>query len=59
MLSLSFTAGWKLSCIQPQDIPYNSDTVIKLHFKKGQVQIQVYKKSNIPVYVIIILFIFH
>ena len=39
----------------PLDIPYNRDTVIKLHFKAVQVQIQVYKESNTSVYVIIIL----
>ena len=34
-------------------------TLIKLHLKKIQVQIQVYKECNISVNVIIILFIFH
>ena len=43
---------------RPLDIPYNRDTVIKLHFKKIQVQIQVYKEPNISVYVIIILFVY-
>ena len=33
-------------------------TVIKLYFKKIQVQIQVYKESNISVYVMIILFVY-
>ena len=33
-------------------------SLIKLHFKKMQLQIQVYKESNILVYVIIILFVY-
>ena len=33
-------------------------SLIKLHFKKIQVQIQVYKESNIPAYVIIILLVY-
>ena len=33
-------------------------SLIKLHFKKMQVRIQVYKESNIPIYVIIILFVY-
>ena len=33
-------------------------SLTKLHFKKIQVQIQVYKESNIPIYVIIILFVY-
>ena len=32
--------------------------LIKLHFKKIQVQIQVYEESNISVYIIIILFVY-
>ena len=34
-------------------------SLIKLHLTRIQVQIQVYKESNISVYIIIILFIFH
>ena len=35
-------------------VPSPRDTVVKLHLKKIQVHIQVYKESNISVYVIII-----
>ena len=34
--------------------PHFRSSLNKLHFKKKQLQIQVYKKSNISVYVIII-----
>ena len=39
-------------------IPYNGDNVIKLHFKKIQVQKQGNKESNISVYIINILFVY-
>ena len=41
----------KIFSIIPRDIP--RDNVTKLHLKKIQVQMQVYKESNISVYVII------
>ena len=38
--------------------PHFRSNLNKLHFKKKQLQIQVYKESNISVYVIIILFVY-
>ena len=38
--------------------PCFRSSLTKLHFKKIQVQIQLYKKYNIPIYVIITLFVY-
>ena len=58
-VTVEFHLGMEMYVLSGPKIFPIIGTLIKLHFKKIQVQIQVYKECNISVYIVIILFIFH
>ena len=57
-VTLEFHPGMEMYVLPGPKIFPIIGTLIKLHFKKIQVQIQVYKECNISVYVVIILFVY-